>query len=189
MIVGMTLVGSALLMGVLSVRSNRQSENKTFRKVIAEQYASELLEFFRSLSSTEFKAYMQASAPYPLCPKVNLINSSVQPNCANTFTQPDANALISDPILGNSLDCAPIQCPGNATQTCFFNNGVNRYYQVQVLDISNNMQPVQAACGSVNYNLGTNERYSVTAVMTWAEKGGDGLRDQIQLSTVLMRHP
>ena len=171
----------------VSMRASSNAESLTLEKVQSEQFASELLEYFRSLSSAQLKDYLNNSpgpTVYDLCSHINIIDPSQKSSCALTILQPDTRAELPISELGNPGSCTVVPCAGNPQTNCYVNSGPNRFYQVQIVDLENNLA---ARCGTTATALGPNERYLVTVGVSWLNSD-NSVRQQVQLSTILARN-
>lgn len=154
-----------------------KSADQSSRKVLAEGFASELLEYFRSLSSSKLNHYIQNNGNYPLCSRVNLLD-----RVTGVTALPDAIADLPSSALNNLEP----------------NSQPNRSYLIQVADWNaaspaNTLVAVAAACGTsapYDFALNSTHHYLVTVSVSWVPPGKTVLEAQnISLSTVLPESP
>jgi hypothetical protein len=172
------LVGTAVLHGTAFYRMQSLSYQ---RKLVADTFASEGLEFFAAFDSRQLNTFLSAGGlyRYPLCAQVNVLdrihtnaNTTVILNRDNTMDLPHS-----------LLDRAEPQ------------NAPNRYYQVQVVTFTGGSNPSitvnPARCqtiGSRNiYTPAADERFLVTVGVTWVPpEGTANMPQRVVLSTLLV---
>ncbi len=139
--------------------------------VVADAYASELLELFRSETPTGFEAHLitnpvnSSLGAYPLCAQINIADTSTSGNILNRDPLAD---IVSAPITSGSSTLLP-PYREIATATGPGQNLPNRFYQAQVVDMTT-LQVDTSYCGQTitpTFSLGTNETYLVTVGVTW----------------------
>ena len=176
--------GTVTILAILAINqvlvSTRRATALEQRRILAESYTTELLEFFRSLGNAQLSAYLQKNpitglaTPvtnlYPLCAHINILDRSGS-SAVNRLI------LNADPIA----DIGPSLFDGGPPRL-----SVNRYYQVQVVDITT-MVVNAAACGQPpTYVLGANERFLVTVGVTWVPAGQDVSGVQRMVATTVL---
>jgi len=149
--------------------ASTQAKTATLRReAIALSLATELLEFFRSLSGAELNLYLSKNPItglntklYPLCSHINLLDRKHS-------TPGHAILLNADPLA--ELPLSPLSRGDK-------NKDVNRFYQVQVVNIKT-QDVVTTKCGSLPpYDFDRlnfpDERFQVTVGVTWFNPNGD----------------
>ena len=197
-IIASVIAGTGFLYFGRSILSSRKQSLNLHEAVVAESYATELLEFFRSHSDTELKKYLEknpitGSAAtkklYKLCAHINILDRK-------------GNKLLNeDPIAAlplNSLD-------GITPDT-----RANRWYQVQVANITGDAAKDEikirkdlcaATAKEISFNgqpkaaflLTNDEKFLVTVGLSWYGKGKNPEEKELKrvvLTTVLPdNHP
>jgi len=155
-----------------TIRQSRELSVIHHRTLLAEAYSTELLEFFRSLSSTQLNEYLKggsATLLYPLCAHVNILDRAKDP----------PQILNPDPLaeLGPSFFSSPDP-----------KKVMNRWYQVQVVDLLT-LEPKAFVCGTLtpyNFLTNANDRYMVTIGVSWVPSGKTlNEPERIVMSTIL----
>jgi hypothetical protein len=169
-----------LLMFARSAASSRAESRDPMTRLLAETYASELLEYFRSLSTAQMSVYLSTNPytklgtirdRYPLCSYVNLLDRRHPPH---------ANILNRDPLA--VLPPTPLDAGDGEL-------AANRYYQVRIINVRTNMIRTDV-CGAIppyefDFENRPNERYLVTVGVTWMAENKQWPK-HIALSTILM---
>ena len=157
-----------------SLSHNHTQVLKSQDQVIANRYAAELLELFRSMTGTQLNNYLFNNAakftagPVPLCAHVNILDRTTGSiyNLDGLATLPVSNKL----NRGNNIIAA------------------NRYYQVQIID-RNTLALDNAACGRTTpYNFVANptKRFFVTVSVTYISRGGTNADVQRAVLTTML---
>lgn len=182
-----SLQGGAVTTGVLSDTAT------------AEWYAIELLEFFRSHTSDQLKAYLALNpfqdttcpgcGPYPLCAHVNYLDRK-----EGKILNEDPLAYLPSPNLMDAGDGAL---------------KANRYYQVSVVDMTGTatddaMRLQKNFCAMTakqvylsqrtpvpgeTKELGAQDRFLVTVGVTWVPKGKTVAEERHVVLTTLLPNP
>ncbi len=124
--------------------------------LVAEFYATELLEFFRAQSKNALRTYL-TNKPYRFCAHINILDRQ---GAIHSILNPDNIALLPSP---NYLDGST-----PATES-------NRYYQIQTIDLATfelNGGSGKPRCGESfgTSSLLPNESYLVTVGVSWIPK-------------------
>lgn len=141
-----------------SLNSTKKTSVADNKKVVAEFYASELLELLLSRPSAGLRANLSpnpvsASLPgYKVCSHINLLDRS------------SGVILNRDPLAALPAE-SPLQGVGAG-------NAANRFYMVQVIDLAS-LNPRKDLCNtafSALPPLGLTERLYITVGVSWVEK-------------------
>lgn len=131
---------------------SRKSAARLSKTLIAEAYAMELVEYFRSQTNGRLAQYLNenpvngALSPYKLCAHINLLDRTT------------GILLNEDPLAA----LPPLSALDGAT----LGTKANRFYQVQVVDtISLTVNTTK--CGMAAGAPGPNEKYFVTVGVSW----------------------
>ncbi|MCB0418647.1 MAG: hypothetical protein H6617_10195 [Bdellovibrionaceae bacterium] len=157
-LLSLLVAGSILSLSVLFAQSSllqvRVQQVRVNRRLIAQSYATELIEYFRSMTNDLLLSYLRrtpsAASPYSLCQRVNEVDRRT-----GTIRLPDPLASL----------------PQSATDNPVWGlAAANRYYQVEVLDRLS-LTPVSAACGQSpsSYTRRENESFFVTVGVSWLD--------------------
>lgn len=153
---GMTLI--SVLIGIMMATGlfyvlglvygqNEHTLDANRKKIYAEQYASELLEYFRSLTTDNIRDLMSqnpispAAPAYPLCAHINILDRS-----SGSILNPDPRADLPPSALIES----------------------NRFYMVYIVD-SRTMAVKSTACNNVvgTYTFQPEDRFFITVGVSW----------------------
>lgn len=179
---GFTLIGGlvgglvltlSVSMVVMAFGSSKRLSTLQRQKALAESYATELLEAFRSMTGMQLNNYLSSNpinaailSAYPLCAHINILDRN-----SNEVLNADPRA-----------DLGPTRLDGE-------NGPANRFYSVQVINMQTrlfvdahcNKTPCQGpapACDPVTnanqyqYNpLDPRERFFVTVGVSWVPQG------------------
>lgn len=150
------IVAGAFTLYLSSTARNHASVRRYQDLANATQFATELIELFRSMSSTQMNTYLFTNAAkftagnVPLCAHINILDRS-----SGTIVNPDVLA---------TLPPNPLDRTTPATNS-------NRYYQVNVVDATSLAINTAACNGTVPYVFGANERFLVTVSVTFIPIG------------------
>jgi hypothetical protein len=144
------ILATAAFMVAYSLRQFRVSTTRSNQKLIAQSYTIELVEYFRSLTNTQLRNYLAASAPYALCASVNLLNRET--------------GVVSNPEALANLPAAPLSS-GLSGMTA-----LNRFYRIEVINRLT-LAANAAACGQspAVYARGADESFLVTVGTSWID--------------------
>ncbi len=168
-LVSMAIVGLAFVLYSRGIETSRALVKNSRNSVLAEVWASELLELFRAMTTTQTLTYLSKNPYYPgaaLCPPT--CTSGCPDACfpytlcshVNLLDRSNASTLNQDPLA----QLPPLSLDGGSTATA-----TNRFYFVQVVDVST-LTPNTSYCGQTptpSTVLATNERLFVTVGVTW----------------------
>lgn len=160
--------------------SARRSELSSTRRLLAENYAAELMETFQSQKGSDILNYLATNpfnaglSPYFLCAHINLLDRAHSTSANASLLNPDPNADLPFSQLGSSSA----------------NFSGNRYYLVQVMDVSVDPPVVKSQyCNkaATTYAPGAaTERLMVSVGVTWVEpKGNPSQPSKVILSGVI----
>lgn len=160
------------------------------KKFIARQFASELLEYFRGLSTNDLVDYFAnpSRANYQLCAHINLLDRAVtqqQVPPAPFIYNPDSTAAL--PLNTTSVSrLQPLADPWSLA---------NRFYVVQVIDVQTGIvdqTKCNLAISTLRTALSPMQRFLVTVGVSWETR--DMLPSetveirQVSLATILPRN-
>ncbi|MBI4403289.1 MAG: hypothetical protein HY537_03970 [Deltaproteobacteria bacterium] len=179
-----------LLIGASVSSSVRAMAMRVRNRQVAEAYAAELLEAFRSKTGTTISDYLKknpatgsTTALYKLCAHINILDRNASSGTNRVLLNSDPNAdLGTSPLDGPTADLA-----------------ANRFYSIQVINILNNPPTFESQhCNKVfgtpddgtHYDIADdsriNERLFITVGVSWVPKGGDKMNpERLTLSTVI----
>lgn len=158
------ILGATLVYFAQSVFSSRRTAVGLIKAAVAESLASELTEFFRSLKSSELNAHM--AGRFRLCENIDKIN--------RTGSSPGTVVSSPDPLA--QLVASTLEGVQPA----------DRYYRVEVIDIST-AQPNSVVCGRLApYALAANERFLVSTIVDWPEGTTNPVFREVRLATLLV---
>lgn len=160
---GSLIVIFSLLGAITGLSSSRAQAIRIYKKNLAQIYATELIELFRSRTGVEIANYLGQFNNYPLCAHMNILNRS-----NNTIENPDPNVDLGS----NQLDID------------ITNKRANRFYIVQVIDV-NNLQPNSQKCGQSGYSLSDNERFLITVGVSYYPTQESTTVERVVLSTII----
>jgi len=157
--------------------ATRRSAALAQRRILADTYTTELLEFFRSLTSTQLSDYLKknpvtgsTATPYPLCAHINILDRAGSSGTNRLIVNADPLADLGTTLLDNPVPRL----------------SVNRYYQVQVVNI-HSLVVNAAACGAPpTYTLAPDERFLVTVGVTWVPMQKDTDDIQRMVATIVL---
>lgn len=174
-VVATAIVGAAFAYSQINTVSLRKVSLETADKVIADTYATELLEYLRSQPSVDLIEYLKTNPSggagiYPLCAHINIIDRR---NAAVINPDPIA-ALPANPLDGTTPQLRS-----------------NRFYQVNVIDLSTMTIKTDPYCNRTALTmpaLSASERLLVTVGVSWVPKGQVAANaKRVTMSTVLPR--
>lgn len=175
LVIATAIVGAAFTYAQINNVSMRKIGLETADKVIADTYATELLEYLRSQPSMDLIEYLKTNPAggagvYPLCAHINIIDRRT------------AAVINPDPLA--ALPANPLD--GTAPQL-----RSNRFYQVNVIDLNSMTIKTDPYCNRTALNLPgltASERLLVTVGVSWVPKGQAAINARrVTMSTVLPR--
>lgn len=169
-VISSAIVVSAIVFAQSGNRGLLQVQQHSQERLIADGYATELLELLRSYSTADLVNYLKTNpaggaSPYPFCAHVNILNRATN----KIYNRNPIAELPENPLDGPK---------GKA----------NRFFQVRVVDmktlaVKNN--PYCAQNAQTMTALAADDRLLVTVGVSWIPKTGKAGVQRVALSTVL----
>ncbi len=171
--VGSLLVITAFLGSIVGALSSRNQSVRLYKRNLAQIYATELIELFRSKNTSELASYL-LNLGHPLCAHINIIDRDNN----NTIINADPNVDLGPTQLDLVIDENTVK-------------PANRFFLVQVMDM-NTMLPDNSKCNRTDYDAllteleaETTKKFFVTVGLSYFPMRESVDPERVVLSTII----
>ncbi len=169
-VISSAIVVTAIVLAQTGNRGIHQVQQHSQERLMANGYATELLELLSSYSTNDLVDYLKTNpaggaSPYPFCAHINILNRATN----KIYNRNPIAELPANPLDGPK---------GKA----------NRFFQVRVVDIKTlavKNNPYCAQNATTMTPLTSDDRLLVTVGVSWLPKTGKTGVQRVALSTVL----